>query len=93
MDDSGVDPVCLPCSSECKTCYDGDNCILCANGFFKEVISMNEGASDAVFSDDCVACDPNCKTCYLESFRCQSCHEGYRISSGNRCIGRFTVEL
>ena len=82
---------CIPCGGECETCFDADTCDLCAPGYSKEVISMNEGASDAVFSDKCVLCNENCKTCYLEPDRCQSCHEGYRLSTSNRCIGDFTV--
>ena len=54
---------------------------------------MDEGASDAVFSDKCETCDENCKTCFLESYRCQSCHEGFRLSTSNRCIGDFTVNM
>ena len=54
---------------------------------------MEEGASDAVFSDQCVACDSNCKTCFLESYRCQSCPDGFRLSGSNRCIGLYTVKF
>lgn len=79
--------VCESCASQCRTCFDSATCDLCADGFFKEVVSMTEGASDAVFSDSCVACDSNCKTCFLESYRCQSCPDNFRLSGSNRCIG------
>ena len=39
------------CNEKCKTCFDADTCDLCAAGYFKEVISMEEGAADAEFSN------------------------------------------
>ena len=54
---------------------------------------MTTGIGDAVFSNKCVECDSNCATCFIEPHRCMSCHRGFRIGRGNRCVGRFTVEL
>ena len=83
---------CAPCSAECKTCYDGETCETCADGYFKEPESFTDGVADAIFSDSCAACDPNCKTCFFEAFRCQSCEEGYRLKN-NRCEGKYAANI
>ena len=89
--DSGLS--CEICPAHCKTCYDNENCEKCADGYFNELVSMGDDLTEAVWSDECVACDENCATCYAESTRCQTCHPGYNLRRGNRCIGRATTVI
>lgn len=64
---------CVDCGDECKTCFDSETCDICADRYFKEIVSMDQGIEDAVFTDTCTACSNNCKTCVIEADRCQSC--------------------
>lgn len=83
----------MPCPEQCKTCFDEITCDLCASGYYKQLISMDEGLVDAVFSDECSLCSDNCATCFMEADRCQTCKTGFWLTSSNACIGRYEVKM
>ena len=54
---------------------------------------MADGNQEAYLSKICSPCNDNCATCYLESTKCLSCKEGYRLAEGNACVGRWEVRI
>lgn len=69
----------MRCDDKCFTCYDVDNCKICAEGYTKEILSAGDGFVNIVFGQNCVACSSNCKTCSIYKNRCTSCREGFRL--------------
>ena len=51
---------------------------------------MQNGLTDALFSDRCIACNTNCATCITLPEKCVTCPEGTQLM-GSSCAGMYTV--
>ena len=79
----GINRICEPCVSPCKTCVDSTTkCLSCQQDFFffnstnKCVSDCGEGLYEEYLNRTCISCTAPCKTCTNTTNTCLSCSTG-----------------
>lgn len=80
--------VCQPCSANCRTCVDANNCRFCKQGYYKQHNYYSNFFYVGI--KQCQPCSPSCLSCVFDDDRCTSCAAGMKLV-GNRCFNEFTV--
>ena len=75
---------CIDCPDSCDRCADS-NCTLCKPGFYKVDKQVGEFHERV-----CEACDPTCESCSERPKKCMTCHEYFKLVSGNTCVFKYT---